>query len=33
MHEIDAGHFDLVVEPYVGELAGYLVDAFDRIDA
>ena len=33
MHEIDAGHFDLVVEPYVGELAGYLVDAFDRVDA
>jgi amino acid adenylation domain-containing protein len=32
MHEIDAGHFDLVVEPYVAELAGYLVDAFDRIE-
>jgi amino acid adenylation domain-containing protein len=32
MHEIDAGHFDLVVEPHVGELAGYLVDAFDRVD-
>jgi amino acid adenylation domain-containing protein len=32
MHEIPVGHFDLVVEPHVGVLAGYLVDAFDRVE-
>ena len=32
MHEIPVGHFDLVVEPHVGVLADYLVDAFDRVD-
>lgn len=32
MYEIPVGHFDLVVEPHVGVLAGYLVDAFDRVD-
>ena len=32
MHEIPVGHFDLVVEPHVGALADYLVDAFDRVD-
>jgi acyl-CoA synthetase (AMP-forming)/AMP-acid ligase II/thioesterase domain-containing protein len=32
MYEIPVGHFDLVVEPHVGVLAGYLVDAFDRLE-
>ncbi|MGH8870842.1 MAG: alpha/beta fold hydrolase, partial [Acidimicrobiia bacterium] len=32
MYEIPVGHFDLVVEPHVGILTGYLVDAFDRVD-
>jgi hypothetical protein len=32
MHEIPVGHFDLVIEPHVGILAGYLVDGFDRVE-
>ena len=32
-HEIPVGHFDLVVEPHVGTLASYLVDAFERVES
>ena len=31
-HEIPVGHFDLVKEPHVATLTGYLNEAFDRVE-